>query len=64
MAILNPSFRAPASIARVRELPALLLLVFIIVWLAATRPAFRAPANLAQVSQETAQLGILACGDV
>jgi len=46
-----------------RELPALLLLLLVLGWLAAARPAFHTPENLAQVGQEAGLLGILACGE-
>jgi ribose transport system permease protein len=50
-------------IGRIRELPALLLLLMVLVWVLAAKPAFRTPENLAQVGQEAGLLGILACGE-
>src|SRR5258708_31296024 len=50
------------DIAAIRELPALVLLLGAAGWLIATKAAFRTPENLAQVGQESAFIGIMACG--
>jgi ribose transport system permease protein len=63
MAIAPVALRQPPAIFKVRELPALLVLVTALVWLFATKPAFRTPENLKQVAQEAGLLGILACGE-
>lgn len=63
MAIAPTALRQPSAVAKVRELPALLVLVTALAWLFLTNPAFWKPENLAQVAQEAGLLGILACGE-
>jgi ribose transport system permease protein len=50
-------------VTRIRELPTLVVLGAVLVWLVATRPAFHTPVNLSQVGQQAGVLGILACGE-
>src|SRR2546423_3501704 len=55
--------RLNASPLRIRELPALLVLLAVFVGMYATKPSFRSPVNLSQVGLQVALLGILACGE-
>lgn len=52
-----------SSLARIRELPALALLVGVLVWISATKASFRTHENLTQLGQEAAFIGIMACGE-
>jgi ribose transport system permease protein len=51
------------SVLKVRELPALFVLVVVVGWLWFTNPHFRTMENLTQVGSEIGLLGILACGE-
>lgn len=54
---------ARRSVLKVRELPALFVLLVVVGWLYVTKPQFHTPENLTQVGSEVGLLGILACGE-
>jgi ribose transport system permease protein len=51
------------NVGSIRELPAGLLLLFVLIWMFLTNHAFRLPANLIQLSEDAGILGIMACGE-
>lgn len=57
------SHKSAFRLGNIRELPALLLFVSVLIWISVARPAFRSHDNLIAISQDAGILGIMACGE-